>query len=382
MDKNLNYLSENEQKWLEEIWEKTQKKFEGVLGRMNGRIPYIAKNGIYDEDYGEKDIAWWTNGFWSGILWQMYHATGEEVYKINARQIEERLDISMEQYEGLYHDVGFMWMHTAVSDYRLTGEHKAYIRGQHAANLLAGRFNILGKFIRAWNEDKTGWMIIDCLMNLSLLYWASEETKDPRYKAIAMCHADTALDKLMRPDGSCNHIAVLNAVTGEVEDLPGGQGYACGSSWSRGQAWALYGFAISYAHTKEERYLDAAKRAAHYFIANVGVNDYLPLCDFRAPKEPLYYDSTAGACAICGLLEIAEHVPQLEKELYMRSALKILQAMEKSFCDWNPETDGLLGMGRVAYHEDKEPYQVSIIYGDYFFLEAVLRFMGKDFFIW
>lgn len=376
------FLSESERSWLEEIWEKARIKFRCEQSRINQKIPYIAEDGLYREDMGEKDITWWTNGFWGGILWQLFHATGEECYKVTARQIEERLDAALLQYEGLHHDVGFMWIHTAVADYRLTGDHRAYIRGQHAANLLSGRFNTLGNYIRAWEEDRAGWIIIDCLMNLSLLYWASEETGDPRFKAAAMRHADTALEKVMRPDGSCNHIAVLDPETGEVQELPGGQGYESGSSWSRGQAWALYGFAISYVHTREKRYLDAAKRAAHYFIANAAMTDYLPLCDFRAPKEPLYYDSTAGACAACGLLEIAEQVPQLEKELYCRSAFKILKAMEHSFCNWDIHTDGLLGMGKAAYHEDKQPHQVPIIYGDYFFLEAVLRFIGKAFFIW
>ena len=181
---------------------------------------------------------------------------------------------------------------------------------------------------------------------------------------------------------SFNHIAVLNPESGEVEDLPGGQGFGKGSSWARGQAWAVYGFAISHAHTKEQKYLDAAKRAAHYFIAGAAVHDFLPLCDFRAPEEPLYYDSTAGACAVCGLLEIAIHVPELEKPLYEQAALRMLRAMEAKFCNWNEEEDGILGMGKVAYHEQGDRQQGSIIYGDYFFAEAVLRLMEKDFFIW
>jgi len=296
--------------------------------------------------------------------------------------VEERLDRAITEFENLYHDVGFMWMHTAVANYRLTGNRKSYVRGQHVANILAGRFNVLGKYIRAWNDDKIGWMIIDCLMNLSLLYWATEEGKDPRFGAIARLHADTAMEKILRPDGSCNHICILNPLTGEVEELPQGQGYTSGSSWSRGQAWALYGFVISYAHTKEQKYLDAAKRVAHYFMANVAVTDFLPLCDFRSPSEPVYYDSTAGACAACGLLEIANHVPEYEKPLYVQGAVAILKAMEKSFCNWNEDEDGILGMGKVAYHEEGERRQVPIIYGDYFFTEANLRLMGKDFFIW
>lgn len=376
------FLSEKDKEWVQGVWQKLERKLERECERMGGKIPYIVEDGRCWKDMAEADIAWWTNGFWGGILWQMYHATKKELYSQRAALVEEKLDRSLEEYENLYHDVGFMWMHTAVADYRLTGNRKSFIRGQHAANLLAGRFNVLGNFIRAWNDDRAGWMIVDCLMNLSLLYWATEESGDPRFAAIARKHADTALEKIVRPDGSCNHIAVLNPMTGEVEALPGGQGYGEGSAWSRGQSWAVYGFAISYAHTGEQRYLDAAKRAAHYFLANVSLTGFLPLCDFRAPREPVYYDSTAGACAACGLLEIAKHVPEMEKGLYEQGALCILKAMEGSFCNWNEEEDGILGAGKVAYHEPEQPHQVPIIYGDYFFMEAVLRLLEKDFFIW
>lgn len=375
-------MTEKDREWLQDIWQRLENKLEKQCERMDDKIPYIVENGRYQQDLAKTDIAWWTNGFWGGILWQMYHATGKDLYKKRAVRVEERLDRSLEEYENLYHDVGFMWMHTAVADYRLTGEHKSFVRGQHAANLLAGRFNVLGNFIRAWNDDRAGWMIVDCLMNLSLLYWATEESKDPRFAAIAKKHADTALEKIVRQDGSCNHIAVLNPTTGEVEALPGGQGYAEGSAWSRGQAWAVYGFAISYAHTLEQRYLDAAKRVAHYFLANVSLTGFLPLCDFRAPEEPVYYDSTAGACAACGLLEIAKHVPEMEKRIYEQGAVCLLKAMEAKFCNWKEDEDGILGGGKVAYHETEQPHQVSIIYGDYFFTEAILRLMEKDFFIW
>lgn len=374
-------ISKATREWASCIYKKIESKLEKEVGRLGDKIPYIAENGVYKEDWGERDIAWWTNGFWGGIMWQMYHASGKEIFRMTAERLEASLDRSMEEYEGLYHDVGFMWMHTAVANYRLTGNQKSYIRGQHAANLLAGRFNVLGNFIRAWNDDKVGWVIVDCLMNLSLLYWASEETKDPRFRAIAERHADTALEKVLRADGSSNHIVVLDPLTGNVNEILGGQGYGLGSSWSRGQSWAVYGMAISYAHTKEEKYLDAAKRAAHYFIANVAMTDYLPLCDFRAPEEPLVYDSTAGACAACGMLEIAKYVPEFEKRLYVEGAVRILKAMEASFCNWNEEEDGILGMGKPAYHQ-AEKEQIPIIYGDYFFIEGILRLLDMDFFIW
>lgn len=378
----LNFLKENEKQWVENVYRKLENKIEKECGRIGEKIPYIAENGRYRNDMGESNIAWWTNGFWGGLLWQLYHAAVKPLYMQKAVQVEERLDRALNGYENLDHDVGFMWMPTAVANYRLTGNHDSLVRGLHAANILAGRFNLRGNYIRAWNGDRTGWMIVDCLMNLSLLYWAAEETKDPRFDVIAERHADTVLEKILRPDGSCNHIAILNPMTGELEALPAGQGFAEGSAWSRGQAWAVYGFAISYAHTKEQKYLDAAKRAAHFFIAGAALTGYLPLCDFRAPEVPVYYDSTAGACAVCGLLEIAKHVPELEKALYEQSALKMLMAMEEHFCNWNEEEDGILGMGKAAYHEEGEEGQVPIIYGDYFFAEAVLRLMEKDFFIW
>ena len=372
---------EEDKNWAKEIFQKFEKKMRIECERLGDYIPYIPQNGRYP-DSGAHDIAWWTNGFYGGILWQLFHVTNDTFYKDKAEMVEKRLDRSLEEFSNLYHDVGFMWMHTAVANYRLTGNGKSFSRGMHAANILAGRYNILGKFIRAWNEDKSGWMIIDCLMNLSLLYWASEETNDPRFRAIAEAHAQTAMDKLQRPDGSCNHIAILDPNNGDLLELPAGQGYESGSSWSRGQSWAVYGFAISYAHTKDPKYLDAAKRVAHYFLAHVAMSDFLPLCDFRSPEEPVLYDSTAGACAACGMLEIAKHVPAHEKPLFVNGAVKMLQSMEKHFCNWNEDEDGILGMGKVAYHDDGKGIQEPIIYGDYFFLEAILRLMEQELFLW
>lgn len=376
------FLSKEEAIWLEDTFHKIDEKLTLEVNRIGDKICYLSEDGAYQKDYAKENISWWTNGFFAGMLWQMYHATGKEVYVKKAKSIEKQLDLALEEFEGLYHDVGFMWMHTAVADYKLTKNKNSYVRGMHAATLLAGRFNILGNYIRAWNEEKSGWMICDCMMNLSLLYWATNESKDPRFAAIAQKHAQKTMEVLLREDGSSNHIAILDPTTGELLETPAGQGYKEGSSWSRGQAWILYGFAISYAHTKDEQYLNVAKRSAHYFLANVALNHYLPLCDFRAPKEPIYYDSSAGACAACGLLEIAKHVPEYEKQLYQKGALNILQAMEERFANWDMTKDGILGMGKVAYHDTADRKQDYIVYADYFFTEAVLRLLEKDFFIW
>ena len=201
---------EERQKWLEEVYGKICAKMSAECDRVGDKIPYVPENGRYTTDWGEKDIFWWTNGFWGGMLWQMYHATGDEKYRKAAEGVEKRMDTALADIGKLYHDVGFMWLHTAVADYRLTGSEEAKKRGVNAANVLAARFNPLGNFIRAWNGDnQVGWIIIDCLMNLPILYWMSEESKDPRFAAIAKIHVDTAIDKLLRPDGSCNHIGIL-----------------------------------------------------------------------------------------------------------------------------------------------------------------------------
>lgn len=366
--------------WELEILEKLDQKLEAECSRMGKKIPYIAENGHYEKDMREVNLSWWTNGFWAGMLWQMYHATGKDIYKTTAEYTEESLDGALENFEGLHHDVGFMWMLSAVADYRQTHSEKARKRALHAATLLAGRFNPNGNFIRAWNQEKTGWMIIDCMMNLSLLFWAADEINDVRFKEIACRHADTAAKVLMRPDGSCGHIAILNPENGELLETPAGQGYASGSSWSRGQAWAVYGFTLAFKHTGDIRYLDIAKRAAHYFIANVAMTGYVSIVDFRAPKEPVQWDTTAAACAACGLLQIADQVPELERELYHFHGEKILKALSEH-CNWDPKEDGILQDGTAAYHREEDT-QVPIIYGDYFFTEGILRLSGRQAPMW
>ena len=374
-------LNEQDQKWINDIYEKITKKISAECDRVGDKIPYIAEDGVYKEDKSETDIVWWTNGFWPGILWQMYHATGNEKYLYTARAVEDKLDKAFDVYTGLHHDVGFMWLHSAVADYRLTGNERSKARALHAAHLLAGRYNPRGKFIRSWNRDRSGWVIVDSMMNIPLLYWARDEIKDPRFEYIAMDHADTVMKYTIRKDGSCNHVIVLDPENGELLETPGGQGYASGSSWSRGQAWAIYGFALSYLHTGKKDYLDTAKKVAHYFMAQIDLTDHVAVIDFRAPKEPVFWDSTAGVCAACGMLEIANHVSDIEKDFYVQAAVKILKATNQKFCNWDIHYDSIVQKGSGSYFTDHDKH-VPIIYGDYFMIEAILRLMDKDVLLW
>ena len=378
------HLNEKEQAWALETLDRVARKLEKVAERSKDKIPYTTVHGVHDDKSGEREIGWWTNGFWGGMMWQMYALTGKEFYKEIAENNEKKLDADLMDYDKLDHDNGFKWLPTAVANYRMTGNKASRNRGLLAASNLAGRYNSAGRFIRAWNNwdlenDRTGWAIIDCMMNLPLLYWASEELKDPRFTQIATSHADTARDCFVRGDGSVNHIVSFDPINGGMIESFGGQGYGVGSSWTRGQSWGLYGFTLSYLHTKDASYLETAQRIANYFMANIPQSGLIPV-DFRQPVDVTWEDSTAAAIAACGLIELAKLTEGRQSGLYLNAALKMLTALtEKSF-NWNEDEDNLLTKCTAAYHDKK--HEFSIIYGDYYFLEALMKLVGKELFIW
>ena len=373
-------LTEKQTAWVDDIWSKLDEKLQWVSEASKDKIPYTTINGVHD-DKAVTHVNWWTNGFWPALMWVMYIGTKNEQYRKVAEHAEVLLDQALKNYARLDHDVGFLWHISAGVNYRLFGGEDSYNRAMFAASTLAARYNDAGKFIRAWNgKEQQGWVIIDCMMNLPLLYWASDVTNDPRFQYLAMNHADTAMKNHIRPDGSAYHILSYDANTGELIGPVDGQGYSPDSSWSRGQAWALYGFVLSYIHTGKQEYLDTAKKVAHYFIASV-CDDYLPKCDFRSPAEPVIYDTTAGACAACGLLEIANSVPEHEKRMYVQAAMNILQAMEEKFCNWTKEEQSILQGGTELYHNEKS-HHMPIIYGDFFFAEAISKLKGFTTLLW
>ena len=377
--------------WLNETYSKIIEKEKSVIKRTKDTIPYTTVNGRFDDksvSNNGNEINWWTNGFYGGMLWLMYKETGDELCKQYAESIAQKLSVCFDRYYNLDHDMGFLWLPTDVASYKLTGNADGRRRGLLAANILAGRFNPAGNYIRAWNDgigkengptSNVGWCIIDCLMNLPLLYWASEETGDPRYRHVATRHADMAIKNFLREDGSVNHIVELNPETGEFVQSFGGQGYALGSSWTRGQAWALYGFYLSYLHTKEVRYLEASKKVAHYFIDSLPASKLVPV-DFRQPKEPCYEDSTAACIASCGLIELSKAVTGEESEYFLTGALDMLKALTDTRVAFNADTDNLVNYCTASYHAKEHHF--SIIYGDFFFMEAIFKLKGSDFIVW
>ncbi|CAG7636195.1 glycoside hydrolase family 88 protein [Paenibacillus allorhizosphaerae] len=366
------------QAYIDNVMQRLQTKVDRMIEQIGAKCPHVAKE---DGQYDDTPSHAWTSGFWPGLLWIMHDVTGKPHYRDAAWSWDENI----EQWlagplvgpgQGLHHDVGFQFLPTAVIKHTLTGDEDGLRRGLQAANFLAGRFNPAGSFIRAWNRDHIGWAIVDCMMNLSILFWASESSRDPRFKHIAVAHANTALRHFVRPDGSTNHIVVFDPETGEAVESLGGQGYGPHSAWSRGASWAIYGFANTYRYTADQRYLEAAKRVAHFFLASLP-DDHVPHWDFRTETlegEPR--DSSAAAIAASGLLEIADHVPEAEARFYTQSAKKMLHSLTERYATWDrPEHEAILLHG-TGNKPSEMNIDVSLIYGDYYYVESFAKLSG------
>lgn len=362
--------------WAKETEEKIINKLGVTAVQIGAGCPHSEHDGKYDNE----KITWWTNGFWPGLLWLAYRSSKDDLFKNIAEKCEENLDEVLHGFVNTDHDLGFMWSLSAVADYKLTGSEKSKIRGLIAANYLMGRFNIKANYIRAWN-NRPGWAIIDCLMNLPLLYWASETIDDKRYRYVAEAHTQTVLREFLRSDGSVNHIVEFNPENGEVTDIPQGQGYSPTSAWARGTAWAIYGLALGYRYTKNEEYLQKAKNTAHFFMANLP-DDYVCHWDFRVDRtDKTPRDTSAAACAASGMLELAYILGGTEGKLYYDCAVKTLKSLTENYANLDNDNQALLN-GGTGHWPQKNNINVGLIYGDYFYLEAIQKLAGKTELFW
>lgn len=363
--------------WVNEAWEQTVLKVKRTSARIGANFPHASQGGAYVLEPPH----WWTAGFWPGLLWLLYEGSGEHNFRVIAEQCEQQLDAVLDGYDRLDHDLGFMWTLTSIANYKLNGSEQSRRRALKAANYLMGRFNLKGNYIRAWNpwqegEKNEGLAIIDCSMNVPLLYWAARESEDPRYYHVAEAHMGTVLSHFIRADGSVRHIVRFDPMTGHVAEYIGGQGYDAESAWSRGAAWAIYGLALASKHTGRQDYLDSAKRVAHFFLSQLP-EDYVPVWDFRAPEETkVLRDSSAGACAACGLLLIAELVPDTESESYRKAGERILESLYRNYGTFQREDEEGLILHGTSHYPSRKNMDVPLIYGDYFFIEGLARLKG------
>lgn len=357
--------------WIEEAIAKCENKIRKTAQRVGDELIFYAPdNGAYVK-HESNDLGWWTNGFWPGILWLLYRDSKDEVIRAIAESADNRLDEVLYGYDRVDHDTGFMWKISAVAEYELTGNDDARKKGMLAASLLASRYCGYGEYIRSWNSDeRANIAIVDCMMNLPILYWASEQIKDSRFAWIANKFADTVIDKFIRPDGSVINAIKFKEGTGEVQEYISGAIFAPNSSWSRGVAWALYGFALSYKFTGERKYYDAAKQVANFYIA-ASPEDYVPYKYFKDPvDENSVKDTSAAACAASGLLLLAELADEFDKNTYQKAGEKIVFSLYSNYTEPEEYEPILHSVCIAGGHR-------NVIYADYFYYEALKRLQGK-----
>ena len=319
----------------------------------------------------------WISGFFPANIWFLYEYTRDPKWLDMARRRTAPLD-TLRRYTKT-HDLGFMVGCPCAAAYRLTGEEAYRQLLIDASDALLTRFSPAVGLIRSWdnkNGDPNPYrVIIDNMMNLEMLFTVSKLTGDKRYYDIAVCHADNTLKNHFRPDNSCFHIVCYDAETGRVTGQRGGQGYSAASAWSRGQSWALYGFTMCYRETGDPSYLDRAVKCAEYFINHPRLpEDLVPYWDYDAPgipDEPR--DASAAAITASALLELAKYAPGKEKSYY-GTARKILTSLASDrYLIPAGKKCGILIDHSVGSKPSGSQVDVPIIYGDYYFLEALLR---------
>ncbi|WP_246369562.1 glycoside hydrolase family 88 protein [Saccharibacillus deserti] len=327
----------------------------------------------------------WTSGFWTGMLWLAYELTAEPKYRRAAESQLPDYRLRLDERIGTNtHDLGFLYSLSAVNEYRITGNPKAREAGLIAADLLAGRYLPQAGIIQAWGDlndpSERGRMIIDCLLNLPLLYWAGAETGDPRYAQYALSHARQSARYLVRPDRTTYHTYYMDAETGRPKFGTTHQGHADDSCWARGQAWGIYGFMLSDRYAGGSEFRETAQSLADYFAERTPEDGvvYWDLA-FKEGREQ-ERDSSASAVAACGLLELARRLPpgSSQSRSAERRALDILAALDADYTTRDlPGSNGILKHG--VYNK---PRGIGIdectIWGDYYYFEALVRVLKPD----
>ncbi len=319
----------------------------------------------------------WTIGFYPGTLWYLYQYSGDSAFKEEAER-KMKLIEPLENYKGT-HDLGFMMYCSFGNGYRLThNPHYKEVLLTSAASL-STRFNDTVGCIKSWDWMKGQFpVIIDNMMNLELLCWATKNGGNPKFMQEAESHANVTMKNHFRPDYSSWHVVLYNPHTGEVVKKQTAQGYSDSSAWARGQSWGLYGYTMMFRETKDSAYLKQAEHIAHFILNNPNLpEDMIPYWDYDAPKIPnTYRDVSAAAIMASGFLELSTLTPNNQKkEKYKKSAERILVSLSSPEYRFSEgQGTGFLLKHSVGSLPGNVEIDVPLNYADYYFVEALLRY--------
>lgn len=392
-------LSCREQRLIEQGFERAEEQY-ALMYEVTpaGKYPRTVNNSGETRLIGAEPLksgANWTNGFYPGVLWQLYAHTGDLQWKAKAEKVTRALEVQKDQI--YHHDIGFIIMSSFGKAYEYCPSE--YYRNiiVHSANSCLARFSEITGTTRSWDSwtsrggtYTTGYpVIIDNLMNLDLLFKAYELTGDEKFLIPALSHADKTMANHIREDGSAFHLVAYNLETGEVDARKTSQGFSDSSAWSRGQAWAIYGFTMCYRYTKKPEYLATAVKAADFFINHKNLpEDGIPYWDFnigeftdyewaydpdRFEEEPR--DASAAAATASALLELKNYISDPEKAAqYREAAVTMLSSLASpAYMAERGENNYFLLMHSVASVPHNSSIDKPEIYADYYFLEALLK---------
>ena len=365
-------------------------KIETLVPRHGLRNPRLGMPGTVKYEYCTEDE--WVASFWPGQLWLAYSLTGDERLKNSARARRGYFKNVLANPAWADHDLGFLFLLTSVADYKLTGDEQSRDTALRAAELLAARWRQPMSFVMCWNPmqrdppefaaQKTGTLNIDSLQGMSLLYWAHRMTGQQSFRDIANMHNETAIKYLIRDDHSSFHAYEFDPRTGEPVRGYTHQGLSDDSCWSRGQAWAIHGLAQSYLNTGIKAYRDTSAAMADYISSRLP-EDGVPLWDYDLPadKHP-YRDTSAGSVTAAGLYALAKGFGEgPEGEKYTALADRILLGLVENYdISGDDASDGLLKEG--AAFVDIGRADNLLPYGDYYYVEALMRAVGHTEFFW
>lgn len=344
----------------------------------------FAMDGAYENwDEGFFEIGNWTSSFFTGMSLLAWQHTEEEHFLSETLRLQSfyQEKLEGENAPNNMHDLGFLYSLYSVALYKLTGDVVHRDLGVKAAEALAARFIADGNYIRAWGRmddvsDYEGLAIIDCMMNLPLLYWATEVTGDQKFREIAIRHSDTTLNNFLRADDSVFHSYRFDIVTGAPARGDNYCGRAVDSKWARGTTWAMYGFAMGYRYTSNPLYLDASLRLTKKFISLLD-EEVVPVWDFALEDgEPLLRDSSAAAVAVCAIQELVGLGEATPEMITAKNAL-VGRLCSEDYLDADPNCRGVLKFSEVGDGVGKARSAYTS-WGDYYFMEGLAREMGMS----